>query len=79
MVHSGDVALGEVDDMDEIAHPGAVWGGIIVAVDLELGDFAGADFHDDGHEIIGAIVGIFAKETGGVSADGIKITQDGDF
>ena len=36
VVQSGDVTLGQIDDVYVIAHAGATLGGVVVAVDVEL-------------------------------------------
>ena len=77
MVDGCDVTFGEIDYVDKIAHTGAIRSIVVVAVDLELGDFAGGDFHDDWHEVVRDIVGIFADKSGRVCADWIKISKHG--
>ena len=49
----GDVAGGEVLDVDVVAHAGAVGGVVVVAEDLQL--VAPADRHlgDVGHQVVG--------------------------
>ena len=64
----------EVDNVNVIAEAGAVFGVVIVAVYGEFGDFTLINTHDNGHEIIGNAVWIFAKGAGRVIADRIEVT-----
>jgi len=43
MVEGGDVAFGEIDDVDVVAFAGAVGGGVVVAPDVEVFALAGGD------------------------------------
>ena len=74
-VDGGKMATGEVDNMDEITLAGAVGGVVIVTEDAELGEFAGGDFHDVGHEVVWDAVGILAEEAGCVIADRVEIAE----
>lgn len=76
--NSGEVAASEVDDVNVVAKTGAVGCFVIVAKDMKLGEFAGGDFHDVGHEVVRDAVGVLTEETGDVVADGIKITKGDD-
>ena len=73
------MAAGEVDDVDEITLTGAVCGVIIVAEDTEFREFAGGNFHDVGHEVIGDAVRVLAEEAGCVITDGVKISKGDDI
>ena len=72
------MTFGEVDDVDVVAEASAVVGCVIVAEDIEFGEFAGGNFHDVRHEVVGDTVGVFAEETGGVVADRIKVAKSDD-
>ena len=48
----GDVALGEVDDVDVVAHAGAVGRVVVVAEDLQPRALADRDLGDVGHQVV---------------------------
>jgi hypothetical protein len=46
------VPLGEVDDVDGVAHAGAVDGVVVATEDLEALAAPGCDLHEVGHEVV---------------------------
>lgn len=75
----GNVAAGKIDNVDKIAHAGAVGGIIIVAIDRKIRNLAGMNLHDDGHEIVRAVHGVLAEQARWVRANRIKIAQNSNF
>ena len=73
--NGGDMAAGEIDDMDVIAHAGAVVGVVVVAENAQILELADGGLRDIGHEVIRYAPGILADETAGMSADGVEIAQ----
>ena len=74
----GDVAAGEVDDVDVVAHAGAVVGGIVVAVDVQLLKLADGHLGYVGHQVVGDAARILADESALVRADGVEVAQQRD-
>ena len=70
--------LGEVDDVDVVAHAGAVGGRVIVAVDREALELAGGHLGDIGEEVIRDAVRVLADEAALVGADGVEVAQQRD-
>jgi hypothetical protein len=61
-VDGGDMAGGEVADVDEVADAGAVGGGIVVAEDVQAGEAAHGDLRHIGNEVVRNPLGIFADQ-----------------
>ena len=72
-----DVPVGEVDDVDVVAHAGAVRGGVVVAEDAEAGAFADGNLGDVGHEVVWDAVWVFTNKTRFVGANWIEIAKEG--
>ena len=70
-----DVSGGKVDDMNIVAHAGAIGGGIVVAEDAQLGPFADGHLCDVRHEVVWDAVGVFADAAAGVCAYGVEVAQ----
>lgn len=64
----------KVDNMNVITKAGAIFGIVIVTIYGEFGNFALINTHDNGHEIIGNAVWIFAEGAGRMIADRIEVT-----
>ena len=73
----GQVALGQVDNMDVVAHAGAVHGGVVVAKDGQLGQLAAGHLGNEWHEVVGNACRVFTQHAGSVGANRIEITQQG--
>ena len=73
-----NMTLGEIDNMDIVAHAGAVRRRVVVAKDGQLRQDARRDLHDIGHEVVGNAVRGFADEAALVRADGVKVAQQHD-
>lgn len=72
------VALGEVDHVDVVAHASAVGRGVVAAPDAQALAPAGGDLGDEGHEVVGDALRVFADQAAGVGADGVEIAQQCD-
>ena len=73
------MSLGQVGDVDVITDGGAVFRGVIVAEDGEVGPTADSDLCEVREEIVGDAKGIFAEGTAGMGAGGIEIAERGSF
>src|SRR5690625_8046828 len=73
------MALGQIHDMNIIAHTGAVRGGVVVAKDLDLRALTGSHLHDKGHEVVGDAARRFADKSARVCTDRIEIAQAADL
>ncbi len=71
----GEVALGEVDHVDVVAHAGAVARGPVAAVHVEVGAPAHRHLHEERHEVVGDPAGILAELARGVGADRVEVAQ----
>ena len=78
VVEGAHVAAGQVDDVDVIAHAGAVGRGIVVAEDVDVVELAHGDLGNIGHEVVRDALGVLADETALMGADGVEITQQHD-
>ena len=74
-VERAQVAEGQIDHVDVVADPGAVAGGPVAAVDVELGQAAHRHLGDVGHQIVGNAAGILADPAAGVGADRVEIAE----
>ncbi len=72
-----EMAAGEVDDVDVVADPRAVVGVVVAAEDAEAVAFTDGGLGNEGHEVVGDAVGVFADGARLVGADGVKIAQQG--
>ena len=77
-LEGADVAAGEIDDVDIVAHAGAVGGVIIVAEDAQLGTFAHGDLGNVGHEVVGDAVGVLSYRAALVRTHGVEIAEEDD-
>ena len=78
VVQGGEVPVGEVNHVDVVAQAGAVRGGVVVAEHHQL--FAAADGHlgDEGHQVVGDALRVFADPAGRVGAHRVEVAQQGD-
>ena len=74
----GDVAGGEVLDVDVVAHAGAVDGVVVVAEDAELLALAHRDLGDERHQVVGDAGRVLADRPGLVRADRVEVAQQGE-
>ena len=72
------MALGQIDDVDIIAHAGTVRGVVVVAEDGQPFAAADGDLRDVGHQIVGNAVRVFSDQAGFVRADGVKVAEQHD-
>ena len=54
--------VGQIGDVDVVAHAGAVGGRVVIAKDVNLLQLADSDLGDVGHEVVGDAVGVLADE-----------------
>jgi hypothetical protein len=73
------VSLREVRDVDIVADRGAVFGGVVVAEDGEVGTTADGDLGEVGEEIVGDTEGVFAEGAAWVGSCGVKVAEGGGF
>ena len=73
------MSLGQVGDVDVITDGCAVFRGVIVAEDGEVGPTAYSDLREVRKEIVGDAKGIFAEGAAGMGASGIEIAERGGF
>ena len=66
------MAAGQVDNMDVVAHAGAVGGRVVIAKDVDLLQLADSDLGDVGHEVVGDAVGVLADQADGCAPMGLK-------
>ena len=62
VAQGGDVAFGQVHDVNVVAHAGAVFGGVVVAEDVDVCSPADGHLADVGHQVVGNALRVFAKE-----------------
>ena len=74
-IEGGHVAERQIDNVDIVAHAGAIGSGVVVAEYGEFGQFAGSHLANVGQQIIRNTVGLLADAAAGVCADGVEITQ----
>ena len=60
--HGADVTLGEIDDVNVVAHAGAVGRVVVVAENLDGGEAPGGDARDVGEKVIRNAVRVFADK-----------------
>ena len=72
------MALGEIHDVDIVAHPGAVRRGVVIPEYRELFEFACRNLRDIRAEIVGNPVRCFPDEARLVGPEGIEIAQPRD-
>jgi hypothetical protein len=78
VVDGGEVAVGQVADVDVVAHAGAVGRVVVVAEDGQARQLADRDLRDVGHEVVGDAVRVLADEAGLVRAHGVEVAQQHD-
>src|SRR5690625_1319041 len=69
------MSSGQVQHVDVVAYPGAIWSGIIITKYLEFRALACGYLHDIWHQVVWRAAGGFADVPAGVRTDRIKITQ----
>ena len=74
-VQSREVSLRKVDDVDVIAHAGAVVCRVVVAEDRQALELADSDLRDVRHEVVRDSTGIFTNFAGLMRADRVEITE----
>jgi hypothetical protein len=62
----------------QYTHRGAVPGGVIVAVDVELGEPADGDLLDVGQQVVRYPLGVLSDLAGAVRTDGVEVAQQDD-
>ena len=70
-----NMAAGQVDNMNVVAHAGSVGGRVVIAKDVDLLQLADSDLGDVGHEVVGDAVGVLADQAGRMRTDGVEVTQ----
>src|SRR5574343_98653 len=70
------VALGQIDHMDVVTHPGAIGCGVVIAEDAEELTLAHGHLGDEGHQVVGDAIGVFADQTTLVRAHRVEVAQD---
>ena len=73
------VALGQVADVDVVAHAGAVGGVVVVAEDLQLRAPAHGHLRHVGHQVVGRAARVFADQAAFVRAHRVEVAQGGDL
>ena len=73
------VALGKIDDVDVVAHAGAV-GRVVVAADApaDVGASTDGDLRDVGHQVVRHAARVLADQSALVRADRVEVAQAGD-
>ena len=74
-VQRREMSLREVDDVDVIAHAGAVVCRVVVAEDRQALELADSDLRDVRHEVVRNAAGIFTNFAGLMRADRVEITK----
>ena len=75
VLDGGNVTLCEVNDVDIVAHAGAVGRGIVVAEYVQMVALADGSLRDVRHEVVGDAVRMLADFAACVRADGVKVAQ----
>ncbi len=73
VVKGGDMPVGQINHMDVVPYPGAIGCGVVIAPDVEKFSLAHGDLRNEGHQVVGDILRIFANQAGFMRADGIEI------
>src|SRR5690606_31078198 len=76
-LQGGDVAGGQVDDVDEVANARAVDRRIVVAIHREAVELARRDLGDIGHQVGRSACGIFPYQPARVGADRVEVAEKG--
>lgn len=74
-----EVGVGEVADVEVVAHAGAVGCRVVAAEYPDVGLPAGRHLGNIGHQVVGDAIGVLADPPAGVGADRVEVAQDGDF
>src|SRR4030095_1472698 len=74
-VEGGQVAEGQVDDVEVVTHAGAVAGGVVVAEHPHERVAARGHLHDVRHEVVGDALGVLAHAPAGVGAHRVEVAQ----
>ena len=74
-IEGGHVAERQIDNVDIVAHAGAVEGGVVVTEHGKLGQFACCHLANVGQQIVRNAVGLLADAAAGVRANGVEIAQ----
>ena len=77
-VERGQVAPGEVDDVDVVADAGAVGGVVVVAEDLQLLPAADGHLGDERHQVVRDALRVLTDAPGPVGAHGVEVAQEAD-
>mmetsp|Transcript_7252 Transcript_7252/g.16918 ORF Transcript_7252/g.16918 Transcript_7252/m.16918 type:complete len:202 (-) Transcript_7252:613-1218(-) len=75
LVNGLDVATGEVDNVNVVAHACAIGGVVVAAEDRDLLEAAHGDLRDVRHEIVGQALGVLADEAARVATNGVEVAQ----
>ena len=75
VIDGGNVTARKVNNMDVVAHTGAVRGVVVVAENIQVIPAADSHLGDEGHEIVGNAAWVFTDLAALVSPDGIEIAQ----
>lgn len=67
------MSLREIDDVDVIADGSAVFGGVVVAEDGEIGTTADGDLCEKGEEVVRDAQGVFTQSARGVGAGWVEV------
>ena len=68
----------QVDDVDVVAHAGAVRGGVVVAEHPQPRQLPDRDLRDEGQQVVRDAVRVLADPAAGVRAHRVEVAQDRD-
>lgn len=68
----------QIDNVNVVAHAGAIRRRVIVAPDLQLLAPADGDLGDEGHQVVRDALRVFADQAAFVRADRVEVAQDAD-
>lgn len=77
VVQGSDVSLCEIENVDVVTDASAVWRIVVITEDEELLSLARGDLCEQGKEVEGNTLGVFAHEAGGVGTSGVEVAKDG--
>ena len=68
-----EVSFCQVLHVDVVTHAGAIWGGVVSAIDVQVRALACGYLRDIRHEVVRCAAWVFANQTAGMCACRIKI------
>jgi hypothetical protein len=75
LAQRGEVALGEVDDVDVVAHARAVVRGVVGAKDGEVRPLADGHLLDERHQVVRDALGVLADASRGMCSHRVEVAQ----